>query len=121
MKVYVDCSSNEARLTFELWKHKNVNKVERLYARGCEKCKVNKSVFPNVLQIHHVDGDKRNNRLSNLMCLCSNCHKEVHKNLCVVYADRSFTLKFLFTNLAKDKREVIDKVYDFYINLKKGV
>ena len=28
------------------------------------------------LQIHHVDGDRLNNELSNLMFLCPNCHTQ---------------------------------------------
>lgn len=31
---------------------------------------------PLVLQIHHVDGNNRNNKLENLQILCPNCHSQ---------------------------------------------
>ena len=30
--------------------------------------------YPIPLEVHHVDGDKTNNELSNLQILCPNCH-----------------------------------------------
>ena len=32
------------------------------------------------LQVHHVDGDKRNDDISNLMLLCCWCHMMFHPN-----------------------------------------
>ena len=31
------------------------------------------------LQIHHIDGDRSNNRLNNLEVRCYTCHKKLHK------------------------------------------
>ena len=31
------------------------------------------------LQIHHIDGDRSNNRLDNLQVRCYTCHKKLHK------------------------------------------
>lgn len=43
----------------------------------CEECKNiiwnNKSI---PLDIHHIDGDKKNNHLNNLKLLCKNCHAQ---------------------------------------------
>jgi len=30
------------------------------------------------LQVHHVDGDRTNNQLSNLIPVCTECHKKIH-------------------------------------------
>lgn len=33
------------------------------------------------LEVHHIDKDRSNNKLSNLEVLCANCHKLKHKHL----------------------------------------
>jgi HNH endonuclease len=41
----------------------------------CEKC--NNSEWLNeliVLEVHHIDGNSKNNKLNNLQLLCPNCH-----------------------------------------------
>jgi len=30
------------------------------------------------IEVHHIDGDRTNNRLSNLVPLCHDCHMKVH-------------------------------------------
>lgn len=51
-----------------------------LFNRGikkkqCESCKLSEWMGkPIPLELHHVDGDKYNNELSNLQILCPNCH-----------------------------------------------
>jgi len=42
----------------------------------CSHCKSKKK-----LEIHHKDRNRKNNRLSNLMVLCSKCHGKEHKKL----------------------------------------
>lgn len=43
----------------------------------CQKCNNNTWCNqPIPLEIHHIDGDKTNNELSNLQCLCPNCHSQ---------------------------------------------
>lgn len=42
----------------------------------CERCGYNKCL--SALQVHHLDKNRSNNRLENLMVLCANCHCEVH-------------------------------------------
>lgn len=42
----------------------------------CEKCGYNK--YEEILQVHHVDHDRENNNIGNLMVLCPNCHAVEH-------------------------------------------
>jgi len=42
---------------------------------GCKRCGYNYS-----LVIHHIDGDKNNQKKDNLICLCYNCHAKIHSS-----------------------------------------
>ncbi|MBI4135881.1 HNH endonuclease [Candidatus Uhrbacteria bacterium] len=42
----------------------------------CRKCGI---YDPHVLIVHHIDKNRKNNVLSNLVWLCRNCHFLVHK------------------------------------------
>ena len=43
--------------------------------KKCEKCDLTKWLDVEIpLEIHHIDGDRYNNQLENLMILCPNCH-----------------------------------------------
>lgn len=43
----------------------------------CNECKISEWLDkPIALQIHHIDGDRSNNRLENLKYLCPNCHTQ---------------------------------------------
>lgn len=33
------------------------------------------------LSVHHVDHNRKNNKLSNLVCVCQNCHFLIHKDI----------------------------------------
>ena len=35
----------------------------------------------SLLQVHHIDKDKKNNSLDNLVCLCFYCHAKYHKHM----------------------------------------
>jgi hypothetical protein len=41
----------------------------------CEKCGVNLEEHKRLLQVHHINGVKRDNQQSNLKVLCAACHK----------------------------------------------
>lgn len=45
----------------------------------CNNCFSRRSFKDNFhIEVHHIDGDKKNNRIENLIPLCANCHKEDH-------------------------------------------
>lgn len=44
-----------------------VNKYE------CENCSTEKAV-----DVHHIDKDKKNNNLKNLLLVCKQCHLDIH-------------------------------------------
>lgn len=52
-------------------------KIRLLEARGtkCERCNYSKY---EILQVHHIDRNRKNNALDNLQLICPNCHYEEH-------------------------------------------
>jgi 5-methylcytosine-specific restriction endonuclease McrA len=40
----------------------------------CSLCKKDKR-----LEVHHIDFNRKNNKLSNLTILCKSCHSKIHK------------------------------------------
>ena len=53
-------------------------KALRNYEQKCFFCNYN---IVEVLQVHHIDHNRSNNKLDNLVLLCPTCHVEVHKGL----------------------------------------
>ena len=62
--------------TFQSYKLKNRLFSEKLKPEHCEKCgwnkKANSGHLP--LELHHVNGNRHDNRIENLLILCPNCH-----------------------------------------------
>jgi hypothetical protein len=46
------------------------------HGQYCHICNYNR--HPSVLQVHHIDHDRLNNELSNLLVCCPTCHMEQH-------------------------------------------
>lgn len=44
----------------------------RTYGEQCQDCGYDKYV--QILEVHHIDGDRTNNKIENLRVLCKNCH-----------------------------------------------
>ncbi len=54
------------------------------------KCRLDLSEHKRLLHVHHVDGVKKNNHLSNLKALCVECHSKqpCHEHMFVSHRDR---------------------------------
>lgn len=48
----------------------------RSYKHKCAMCGMDEECC---LQVHHIDGNRRNSSLENLIILCANCHSRVHR------------------------------------------
>ena len=46
------------------------------YTKGTKLLK-----FPVILDVHHVDGNRTNNEVSNLIILCPTCHAKIHRGI----------------------------------------
>jgi hypothetical protein len=61
------------------WKYGEATYRSRLLRSNkelvCNKCQTKDK---RVLAVHHIDKNRKNNKLSNLMWLCHNCHYLVH-------------------------------------------
>ena len=44
----------------------------------CTRCGYDE--FKSSVQVHHIDEDRNNNDMTNLILLCSNCHDALHNN-----------------------------------------
>ena len=42
----------------------------------CQECQFTEKQLGYKLNIHHIDYDKRNNKMNNLISLCNNCHSQ---------------------------------------------
>lgn len=64
------------------WKTLNNKRIDKKL--GCYFCGTREPYRPrasSVLVIHHIDTDRSNNDLSNLMLLCRQCHKRLHNKI----------------------------------------
>lgn len=47
------------------------------YENVCCGCGYDK--YKSILEVHHIDENRNNNSLDNLIILCSNCHQSIHR------------------------------------------
>lgn len=59
----------------------------------CEECGVQLDKTPHLLDMHHIDGDKRNDQDQNLRCLCKLCHAHIHPHYKVLSQHRELILE----------------------------
>lgn len=59
------------------------------YPHKCAVCGFDK--FIDILEVHHIDGDRSNSSLENLVILCPNCHKLVTLKLYQAYRNGETT------------------------------
>lgn len=76
------CSNQcKGKIHHKEWKPSYSSIRKRYEIRGlikkCEKCGYN--AHPEILGIHHIDENRRNNSKENLIVLCPNCHSLEHK------------------------------------------
>ena len=67
-------SKGRTKLGFTIWASGCANckvKARKNKKDHCEKCGGTKK-----LEVDHIDGDRSNNNIKNLMTLCKNCHWE---------------------------------------------
>lgn len=57
----------------------SLNAALRFRTKKCPICGWNE--YPEAFVIHHIDHNRHNNDLSNLIVLCRNCHFLVHRGL----------------------------------------
>lgn len=61
--------------TIQSWKLKRRLLNDKIFDRKCYNCnKIQWLKQPIPLELHHIDGDNRNNNLTNITLLCPNCH-----------------------------------------------
>jgi hypothetical protein len=46
----------------------------------CQECGIPELELNKCLDIHHIDYNKKNSSLNNLICLCNKCHGKTHHN-----------------------------------------
>jgi len=64
----------------------NANKYLKINPQ-CEKCG---QIYD--LLVHHIDGNRSNNKYSNLIVLCTSCHAIVHKRIVNINKMRHYYL-----------------------------
>ena len=47
----------------------------------CQECWIPELELSRRLSVHHIDCDKQNNNLSNLISLCIKCHNKIHRRI----------------------------------------
>ena len=51
----------------------------RSYEKVCKICGYKE--YPEILQVHHIDENRNNNKVENLMVVCPNCHSKIHHKI----------------------------------------
>ena len=74
-KTCSSCRKRAAGRPIGGWQRDYVYRDEVKRRGECEDCGMEER-FAGMFDVHHKDGDPRNNALANLALLCPNCHRE---------------------------------------------
>ncbi len=72
------------------------------YPHKCERCGYDEE--PKILEAHHLDSDRENNAVENLMLLCCNCHRLVTRGFIQIQRGHSMSKKL--DSIVKDIGEL---------------
>lgn len=103
-KVYMHFNDEARRIAFKNYKHK------------CECCNWDK--VPDILQVHHINENRKINTLENLIILCPICHRIIHSG----WGELN-NRKLIMFNIRKHKRyastiKSLDELKDRFNKLK---
>ena len=71
-------NSKQVKLLYQGFTLKIRQKIRKLDNDTCQICGITKVEHKMNMHVHHVDYDKTNNQLHNLISLCRYCHGKVH-------------------------------------------
>lgn len=74
------------------WRRRS-QRFRKLMKFTCKECGVQLDRDPSLLDVHHLSGDKRDDRDHNLRCLCKLCHARMHSHYNVSSLHRSRILE----------------------------
>lgn len=82
-RAYLKIGENEQSYSNAHTTARKINELI-LHKEVCELCGSDKN-----LDIHHIDGNWKNNNFNNLMCLCRSCHTKYERNKGEIGGDES--------------------------------
>ena len=87
---------------------------EKLYREVTKKCEI--CGFDRIVEIHHIDGNKKNNKRENIVGLCPNHHKMIHNfeyryELLLFLKEKGF-------NVSEEEIKKAEFDFNFFKNLK---
>lgn len=98
---------NQAKYSGHFYRNRKI-----ILNRDRERCRNCKSI--KKLVIHHIDCDKKNNSLSNLITLCTVCHLGLHR----IYSNKELREGNISTLFSKMNLKKIQEKIDFLKKLK---
>ena len=91
-EYYSKYNANKKRKPPRYYKYRY--KAVAHYGNKCKKCGYDE--VPEILEVNHIDLNRKNNKLANLEVLCPNCHSAFH----------FYTRTGSFKELGKSKHEM---------------
>lgn len=76
------CKAKEQRFEGKISQHIKVaprDFILKKYNYSCANCGYNE--YKELLEVHHIDRNRNNNKVENFICLCVMCHTAIHRNV----------------------------------------